>query len=117
MPADPQSLRTGQRVRITGPAGSVHGQVLETATPPQLPDIHGAPAVKLVREILDEWGVHQLAMLTYTAAGNQAVMFLALLTDHGWRDLRGRPLTIQETEPCKNPNPSKSTSSHSPQKA
>lgn len=87
-------LQAGQRVRITGAAGSVYGQVLETATPPQLPSIQHAPAVELVRAILDEWGVHQLAMLTYTTAAGQPVMFLALSTSHGWRDLKGRRLTI-----------------------
>ena len=98
MPTEPQTLHTGQRVRITGagaPSGpAVAGSVLETATPPRLPYIRGAPAVELVREILAKCHIHQLAMITYTAADSQPVMFLALLTDHGWRDLHGNRLTI-----------------------
>jgi len=94
MPSEPQTLRAGQRVRITGAAGTVNGSVLETATPPQLPNIDGAPAVELVREILAECEIRQLAMITYTHNG-RPVMFLALSTSrHGWRDLRGRRLTI-----------------------
>jgi len=94
MPTEPQTLHTSQRVRITGAAGAVDGSVLETATPPRLPYIRGAPAVELVREILAKCHIHQLAMITYTAADSQPVMFLALLTDHGWRDLHGNRLTI-----------------------
>ena len=94
MPTDPATLRAGQRVRITGAAGSVDGAVLETATPPALPRIPGAPAVELVREILAEWDVRQMALLTYYAGDGQAVMFVALCTSHGWRDLKGHRLTI-----------------------
>lgn len=98
MPTEPQALHTGQRVRITGAAGDVAGTVLETATPPHLPYIRGAPAVELVRKILAEWDVHQLALLSYPARKGQPVTFLAMLTSHGWRDLRGRRLTITHRE-------------------
>lgn len=87
------TLQAGQRVRITGAAGSVDGKVLETATPRELPDIPEAPAAALVREILAEWDVHQVALLSYVTH-RQTVMFLALTTSHGWRDLTGRPLII-----------------------
>lgn len=98
MPTEPQTLRTGQRVRITGAAGAVDAHVLETATPPQLPYIPGAPDVELVRKILREWHIRQLAMITYAAHNDRSVMFLALLTDRDWQDLHGRRLTITQLE-------------------
>ena len=90
MPTDTPLLHSGQAVRISGAAGTV----LETTTPPKLPFIRGAPAVELVREILAEWDVRQIALLRYFAHNAQPVAFLALATTKGWRDLRGRRLTI-----------------------
>ena len=98
-PTDPPLLHSGQPVRIqSGAAGAVAAHVVETATPPELPDLRGAPPARLVREILAEWDVRQIAMLGYTNAAGQPVAFLALATSHGWRDLRGRRLTITPRE-------------------
>jgi hypothetical protein len=87
-------LHEGQKVTITGAAGTVEAEVLHVETPAELPAISGAPEITRVRRILEERGVTQVAMLAHTYDGRPA-QFMATGDGAGnWRDLQGQPLTI-----------------------
>jgi hypothetical protein len=94
------TLKPGQRVVISGAAGTVPGEVLHSEEPATLPSVYGAPEVEHVRAIMAEWGVIEVAILTHQHAGAQ-VMFCALRDAQGWRDQHGQRLTItpQESTP------------------
>lgn len=89
------TLRAGQHVTISGAAGICAGEVIRSETPATLPDLRSpAPAVARAREIMEEWGIVEVAMIEHLHDGRPA-MFAALRDNAGrWRDLRDRPITI-----------------------
>jgi hypothetical protein len=94
------SLTTGQHVTVSHPArGPVTAEVLHVETPAALPSISGAPEIALVRSILAERHVRQLAIIAHQHNG-QRVMFVAFTDGRGnWWDLQQQTLTITEAPP------------------
>lgn len=91
------NLRTGQRVIISGSAGTVAGTVeqVSPATAAGLPDLPGAPDPSHVAAILAEADITHVAWITYAYTPAQQLMFAALRDREGkWWDLRGEELAI-----------------------
>jgi hypothetical protein len=97
-------MKAGDCVRISNPRrGAVIGSVQAITTPAALPAIPDARftemRTKVVRRILEEWHVDQLAVLSYRwngPPGPREVCFFALhIPGHGWHDLKRQPLTIE----------------------
>jgi hypothetical protein len=83
----------GDRVLVAGPAGQVIGEVLQVATPAEMPPIEGAPPPEDVRSILREWRV-DLILLIGHRYDDQQVCFFAFHNPDGWTDLHGQKLTV-----------------------
>jgi hypothetical protein len=85
-------MSPGDRVHVSGAAGSVIGEVISVASPwelPDLPELEAGPA----RGVLLEWGIVSVAMIGYNRPPR--VVFAALeLNDGRWFDLRGQELSI-----------------------
>ena len=94
-----RTLEIGDTVTVSHPAeGSVKGYVVETATPAQLPAIEGAPSPDSVREIMKEFGIVQVAFISYELAGER-ILFAALGDGGGrWCDLERKSLEIRLME-------------------
>lgn len=90
-------LQRGQRVKISGAAGEVIGEVAELETPATLPTVPGFshPLMANLRAILAEGEVDLVAMLRYTSERGTPLVFAALHSPAGWRDLRGQELTLE----------------------
>ena len=95
-------MTAGDTVRISEPRrGAVIGSVLHVATPAELPTL-GAEwdplKVRQVREILREWDVTHIVLLTHvhvTPTGPREAAFFAFEIAGQWRDLHGQLLTIE----------------------
>ena len=87
------SFEIGDRVLIAGPPGEVTGEVLGVATPDEAPDIEGAPPAEVIKGILREFRVDLLLLIAHKHDGRE-VCFFALRHPAGWRDLRGRAITV-----------------------
>ncbi len=87
------SLHTGQAVIVSGAAGEVRGRVLHVAAPRELPPIDSFDAGQ-VREILQVWGVQQIALIEHPYAGDTLSFFALGNGRGGWRDLHANELTI-----------------------
>lgn len=95
------TLRAGQRVIVSGPLGTVAGDVLNVETPDTLPELVGTARVARVREILAEFDVVEIALIRHLHNG-RPVVFAALRDSEGqWRDLRGQQLTIAPDLGCR----------------
>lgn len=97
-------LAPGDRVCISNPErGSVEGKVLHAVRPNALPALAeewGELRTETVRQILREWTVSQIVLITYRFGhGRRArdVCFFALHTEAGWYDLKRQALTIERT--------------------
>jgi hypothetical protein len=96
-------MKPGDTVRISNPRrGAVVGSVLEITTPAALPALPSARftemRTRVVRRILEEWHVDQLAALTYRWNGptrSRDVCFVALRISGRWYDLKRQELTIE----------------------
>jgi hypothetical protein len=91
------TLHCGQRIIISGAAGTVAGRVEHVAclADEPLPEIPGAPDPALVAEILAEWHITHVATISYWYTPAQQLLFVALHDECGvWRDLRGEELAI-----------------------
>ncbi len=99
------TMNPGDRVRISGAAGSVDGEVMSVASPwelPDLPELEAGPA----RTVLLEWAIVRVAMISHYY-DDQPVMFAALQTETGtWFDLHGQELSISIL-PASAPTPAK----------
>jgi hypothetical protein len=109
---NPCYLTPGQSITVSGAAGSVSALVVEVSTPSLLPDLPFAPDrediaelrkeygsavsdAEIVRLILEEQGVRQLAFIAHPHDSENA-LFVALGDGHGhWRDLKGCELAIR----------------------
>jgi hypothetical protein len=86
-------IEAGQRVTITAAVGTCTGWVEALTTPPELPDIPGIEAAQ-AREILGEWNVSHVAIISYND-GRRDLTFCALRTGDRWYDLRRQRLEIE----------------------
>lgn len=87
------TLRPGQRVIVSGAAGTVKAEVLHAVPPGELPFIADAPDVDLLRSILREDAIEEVALIRYLY-GKETVCFVALRSAAGWQDLKRQRLTI-----------------------
>jgi hypothetical protein len=89
-------IRPGDRIQVTGVRGTVLATVQSIATPAELPGLPAPapPDVSQVREILEEFQVDQVAMISYEAADKTTLVFAALHVHNKWRDMRGQLLEI-----------------------
>lgn len=93
-------MRPGDQVRVTGVRGTVIATIESTATPAELPDLPApAPPAKQCAEILQEWDVERVLMLSYDHATMGTVVFAALRVHGHWRDMRGQLLEIEPEQP------------------
>jgi hypothetical protein len=85
----------GDRVLVAGPPSQVVGEVIEAATPYEMPSLEpaSASAAHQAKQIMHEWRVDFLVVIRHVHAG-QLVGFFALHHPGGWRDLRGHDLQI-----------------------
>jgi hypothetical protein len=92
------NLRPNSKVRISAAGqGAAIGRVEDIRPPAEIPDLAGfsdrgefAP-----RQIMLEWGVTRVAMISYHANGEQELMFAALEVDGEWYDLERQHLTLE----------------------
>jgi hypothetical protein len=87
-------LSKGQCVIVSGKAGRCAGEVVAVLTPGQLPPVPGFPDPKLVSNILDEFGIVQVAFIRHLHSGRE-VVFAANGDGKGnWIDMQRQKLTI-----------------------
>jgi hypothetical protein len=93
-------MQRGDRVRITGARGTVHGRVEEIRKPEELPDLEHMPAGP-AREVLSEIEVSRVAILSYAYGRARATLLFAALESEGrWYDLQGQELSIVRIPPA-----------------
>jgi hypothetical protein len=86
-------LQPGEIVCVCGAAGEVFGQVLDVKAPADMIELPGFDVCE-VRQVLNELGVIELALIGHIY-GDQQVCFFALLTEDGdWFDVQQNPLQI-----------------------
>jgi len=83
----------GDRVLVHGPPGEVIGDVLEAATPYEMPDLGQGARAHEAHQIMHEWRIDFMLFIAHKHDDNE-VMFVALRHPGGWRDLRGQDLRI-----------------------
>lgn len=94
-------MRSGDRVRVTGPRGSVIATIQRLCTPAELPQLPPpAPDAGITREILEEMGVEHVAMISYRHAQQGDLVFAAIQIRGKWSDLQGRWLEIDPDIPA-----------------
>lgn len=94
-------MRAGELVIVSGPPGDVIALVEQSSAPADLPAIGGAPDVDVVRAIMAEFDVVEIALLSYAQARKGTLVFVALRTGAGeWFDLQRQRLTITALEPA-----------------
>jgi hypothetical protein len=91
--AGERPFAVGDRVLVTGPPGQVVGEVIEAATPYEMPDLGPESVSHQAKQIMHEWRVDFLVVIRHEHDG-QMVGFFALHHPGGWRDLRGQDLQI-----------------------
>jgi hypothetical protein len=91
--AGERPFAVGDRVLVAGPPGQVVGEVIEAATPYEMPDLGPESVSHQAKQIMHEWRVDFLVVIRHEHYG-QMVGFFALHHPGGWRDLRGQDLQI-----------------------
>jgi hypothetical protein len=85
----------GDRVVVAGLPGEVIGEVLEAATPDEMPDLGPGSASKEAKDVMREMHVDLMLLIKHEHSG-QPVCFWAVRNPHGWVDLQGNELTIRK---------------------
>jgi hypothetical protein len=80
-------------VLVNGPSGEVIGEVLEAATPDQLPDLGPGSASNEVLGVMREMRVDLVLLIAHRHEGRK-VCFFALRNPGGWVDLHGQELRV-----------------------
>jgi len=99
-------LKPGDRITVTGLAGTVHARVEHAHTLEQLPDLpvpEGRTLAAMARSVLAEMGVDQVAMISYDAGDgsrHNTLVFAAVHLHGQWKDLQGQVLDIQPARPA-----------------
>ena len=92
------NLRVNTKVRISAAGqGVALGRVEDIRPPAEMPDIAGFSdrCEFTPREIMREWGVTRVAMISYHASREHELMFAALEVDGEWYDLQRQHLTLE----------------------
>jgi hypothetical protein len=92
-------LRHLTRVRICAPGrGACIGRIEDIRTPDDLPDIPGAwpqTGEFSPRQIVRDWGVSRVAMISYEPTAGQELVFMALEVAGEWYDLHRQHLMLE----------------------
>jgi hypothetical protein len=88
----------GDTVLVTGMAGDVIGEVLEAASPDEMPDLGPGSFSKEAMDVMREMGVDLILLIGHKHDGG-AVCFFAVHNPDGWADLRGQTLTVLKGYP------------------
>jgi len=93
------TLQNNQRVRISSEAGTVIGRVEDVRTVDEMPELRelGLPTAGEFAplNILREYGVQHVAMISYHASPGAELMFVAFEIGGEWVDLKRQKLTFE----------------------
>jgi hypothetical protein len=92
------NLQVNTKVRISAAGqGAAIGRVEDIRPPAEMPDLAGFSTQSefVPREIMREWGVTRVAMISYHATRDQDLIFAALEVDGEWYDLQSQRLTLE----------------------
>ena len=90
---DMKPFGKGDSVMVDGPPGRVLGEVLEAASPDEMPDLGPGTCSKEALDVMREMRVDLMLLIAHQHDG-RAVCFWAVHNPNGWTDLRGRKLTV-----------------------
>ena len=93
------SFETHDCVLVSGMCGDVLGEVIEAATPDEMPDLGPGSLSAEAKDILREIHV-DLILLIGHKHGDCDVCFFAVHNSEGWLDLQGQKLTVLKGRPC-----------------
>ena len=88
----------GDTVLVSGPPGEVFGQVLEAASPNEMPDLSPGSFSKEAKDVMREMHV-DLILLIGHKHDDREVCFFAVHNPDGWVDLHGQKLTVLKRYP------------------
>jgi hypothetical protein len=88
----------GDTVLVSGPPGEVLGQVLEAASPDEMPDLGPGSFSKEAKDVMREMHV-DLILLIGHKHDDREVCFFAVHNPAGWVDLHGQKLTVLKGYP------------------
>lgn len=88
----------GDTVLVSGPPGEVLGQVLEAASPGEMPDLGPGSFSKEAKDVMREMRV-DLILLIGHKHDDREVCFFAVHNPDGWVDLHGQKLTVLKGYP------------------
>lgn len=83
----------GDAVTVSGPPGAVIGEVLEAASPEEMPELGPGSFSKEVKDVMHEMRVDLMLLIGHRHNG-KAACFWAVHTPGGWFDLHGQRLSI-----------------------
>ena len=83
----------GDIVHVAGPPGEVIGEVLEAATPDEMPDLGPGSTSKEALDVVREMRVDLMLLIAHRH-DDRTVCFWAVHNPDGWVDLQGQKLTV-----------------------
>ena len=83
----------GDTMLVSGPPGEVLGEVLEAASPNEMPDIGPGSFSMEAKDVMREMHVDQILLMGHKHYGRE-VCFFAVHNPDGWTDLHGQKLTV-----------------------
>ena len=96
-------IRTNQIVILSRDDGSdtVLAKIEDVRGPDDLPSLPGFVGMEeQAAEILKEWQIDQIALISYWHESGKSVAFHALHAPDGWYDLRRQKLTVAPWRPA-----------------
>ncbi len=91
-----RSFSAGDMVTVSGPPGTVVGEVLEAASPDEMPELGPGSFSKEVKDVMHEMHVDLMLLIGHRHS-DKPVCFWAVHTPGGWFDLHGQRLHILRT--------------------
>ncbi len=85
----------GDTVLVAGPPGDVVGEVLEAASPDEMPDLGPGSCSREALDVMREMRVDFMLLIVHLHDG-KPVCFWAVHNPDGWIDLHGQRLTIRK---------------------
>lgn len=87
------AISKGDTVLVAGMAGDVVGEVLEAATPDEMPDLGPGSFSKEAKDLMREMRVDLILLIGHKHDARD-VCFFAVHNPAGWLDLHGQKLAI-----------------------
>jgi hypothetical protein len=89
----------GDTVVVSGAPGEVVGEVLEAATPDEMPDLGPGSFSKEALDIMREMRVDLMLLIGHRHDG-MPLCFWAVHNPNGWVDLHGQKLVLRKGDSC-----------------